>query len=67
MGFSGCGEWQLVFVVAHGLLIAVVSLVHGLLGTRASVVAVLRLWSTGSIVVVQGLTLWHVGSSQIRD
>ena len=30
--FSGCGEWGLLFVVVHGLLIAVASLVvkHGL-------------------------------------
>ena len=25
--FSGCGEWGLLFVVVHGLLIAVASLV----------------------------------------
>ena len=29
--FSSCGEWGLLFVVVHGLLIAVASLVeHGL-------------------------------------
>ena len=31
-GFSSCGEWGLLFVAVHGLLIAVASLVaeHGL-------------------------------------
>ena len=30
--FSSCGEWELLFIVVHGLLIAVASLVaeHGL-------------------------------------
>lgn len=53
----------------HRLLPAVASLVEErrLYGTRASVVAALRLSSTGSIVVVQGLVpLWHVRSSQTR-
>ena len=36
--FSSCGEWGLLFVVVHGLLIAVVSLAveHGLQSTGFS-------------------------------
>ena len=52
--------------VVCGFLIAVASLVveQGLRGTQASVVAALRLQSTGSIVVAQRLScLWHVRSS----
>ena len=43
--FSSCGRRGLLFVVVHGLLIAVVSLVaeHVALGTRASVVVACRL------------------------
>ena len=51
------------------LLIGVASLVaeHELWGTRASLVVVRRLYSTGMIVVVPGLTSYgHVGSSWIR-
>ena len=38
--FSGCGEWGLLFVAVHGLLIVVASLVeeHQALGWQASVV-----------------------------
>ena len=38
--FSSCGEWGLLFVAVHGLLIVVASLVveHGLLSVQASVV-----------------------------
>ena len=38
--FSSCGEWGLLFVAVHGLLIAIACLVaeHRLLGERASVV-----------------------------
>ena len=62
--FSSCGEQGLLFVVVHGLLIAVASLVaeHGLqehrlnsCGMRAQ-----QLWCTRSAAP------WHVGSSQTR-
>ena len=48
--FSSCGEWRLLFVVVHGLLIAVASLCCGAwdLGTRASVVAARGLSSCSS-------------------
>ena len=47
---SSCGEWGLLFVVVHGLLIAVASLCCGAraLGAQASVVVALRLRSCGS-------------------
>ena len=46
--FSSCGEWGLLFVAFHGLLIAVAPLVgeHGLWGAR----------STGSVVVAYRLS-----------
>ena len=42
--FSGCGEQELLFVVVHGLLIAVASLVAEGFSFRW----LLLLWSTGS-------------------
>ena len=49
-GLSSCRKWGLPFVVVHGLLIAVASLVveHGLLGERVSVIAVGGLSSCGT-------------------
>ena len=44
--FSSCGEWGLLFVAVHRLLIAVASLVA--VGAWASVVAAHRLSSCGS-------------------
>ena len=48
--FSSCGEWGLLFVAVHGLLIAVASLCWGAraLGAWASVVAARGLSSCGS-------------------
>ena len=48
--FSSCGEWGLLFVAVHGLLIGVASLVaeRGLQGARSSVVVARRLSSCGS-------------------
>ena len=43
--FSSCGEWGLLFVVVHGLLVAVVSLV-----------AEHKLWVQASVVVAGGLS-----------
>ena len=63
--FSSCSERGLLFVVAHGFLIAVASLVaeHGLqarwlqqLRHVGSVVVTRRLQSTGSVVVAHGLS-----------
>ena len=68
-GVSLVGESRAYSLVAvRGLLIAVTSLFgeHRLQGTRASVVATLRLLSMGSVVAVHGLSL-HVQSSQTRD
>ena len=50
--FSSWGEWGLLFVVVHGLLIAVVSLCCGAqaLGAKASVVV-----ACGLVVVAHGL------------
>ena len=47
--FSSCGEWGLLFVVVHGLLIAVASRCGaGALGMQASVVVARKLSSCGS-------------------
>ena len=48
--FSSCGEWELLFFVVHGLLVAVTSLCCGAwaLGTQASVVVARGLSSCGS-------------------
>ena len=47
--FSSCGKWGLLFVVVHGLLIAVASRCGAwALGTRASVVVARGLSSCGS-------------------
>ena len=49
--FSSCGEWGLLFIAVHGLLIAVASLVaehKSALGERTSVVVAHRLSSCGS-------------------
>ena len=63
--FSSCGEWGLLSVAVRGLLIAVASLVgeHGLqacgpqqLRHAGSVVVARGLQSTGSAVVVHGLS-----------
>ena len=61
--FSSCSKWGLLFVVVHGLLIAVASHCSGFscygaraLGTRASVVVAHGLQSTGSVVVAHGLS-----------
>ena len=57
--FSSCGgQGDDSLFAVHRLFIAVASLVapHGLWGRKASVVAALRLWSTGSVVVVHGLS-----------
>ena len=63
--FSSCGEQGLLFIVVHGLLIAVASLVvehsfqaHRLLQLRhvGSVVVARRLQSAGSVVLVNGLS-----------
>ena len=63
--FSSCGEWGLLFVELHGLLIAVASLVaehrlqaHGLqqLWHMGSVVVARGLQSTGSVVVAHQLS-----------
>ena len=43
--FSGCGEWGLLFVAVHGLLIGVACLCCG---ARASVVVACRLSSCGT-------------------
>ena len=67
--FSSCGERGLLFVVVHGLLIAVASLVaeHGLQAHRLQ-----QLRLTGSRAQAQQLWLTglvaprHVGSSQTR-
>ena len=51
--FSNCREWGLIFVVVHGLLIAVASLVaeHRLQAHRLQ-----QLWHVGSVVVAHGLS-----------
>ena len=63
--FSSCGNWGLLFVAVHGLLIVVASLatehglqVHGLqqLWHLDSVVVARGLQSTGSVVVAHGLS-----------
>ena len=48
--FSSCGEWGLLFVAVHGLLIVVASLCGGAqaLGAQASVVVACGLTSCGS-------------------
>ena len=47
--FSSCGEWGLLFVVVHGLLIVVASRCRArALGARASVVVVCGLSSCGA-------------------
>ena len=56
--FSSCGEQGLLFIVVHGILIAVASLVAGAraLSTRASVVVahgLQKLWLAGSIAQAQ--------------
>ena len=54
--FSSCGEWGLLFVVVHGLLIVVASFVaeHGFQGHGLQ-----QLWHVGSVVVACGLQqLW---------
>ena len=58
MGFL-CGEWGLLFLAVRGLPIEVASLLVelGLQGTQVSLVTALRLWSTGSVVVVLGFSL----------
>ena len=50
--FSGCGEWGLLLVAMHRLLIAVTSVVaeHGLQARGLQ-----QLWHTGSVVVACGL------------
>ena len=57
--FSSYGEWGLLFILVHGFLIAVASLVveHGLLGVWDSVVAACGLSTCGS------RALDHVGFS----
>ena len=69
--FCRCGEWGLLFVVVHGLLIAVSSLVgeHRLQSMQASVDAAhglsscstwaYQLWHAGSRAQAQ--QLWHTG------
>ena len=53
--FSSCGEWELLFVAVHGLLIAVASLFaeHGLQAHGLQ-----QLWrqSAGAVVVAHGLS-----------
>ena len=67
--FSSCGEWGLLFVVLHGLLIAVASLVAEL-GLQAC--GFQQLWLAGSRAHAQSLWLTglvapqHVGSSWTR-
>ena len=71
--FSSCCERGLLFVVVHGLLIAVPSLVveHRALGARASVVVAHGLSSCGARALERRLSscgaLRHVGSSWTRD
>ena len=49
--FSSCGEWGLLFVVVHGLLIAVASRCGAwALGAWAQ-----QLWHVGSVVAACGL------------
>ena len=58
--FSSCGEWGLLFIAVHGLLIAVASLVaeHGLQACGLQ-----QLQHAGSVVLAHGLQqLWHMGS-----
>jgi len=55
--FSSGSEWGLLVLVVHRFLIAVAFLVqHGLQGTRASVVAALGHYSTGSTAVAHRLS-----------
>ena len=56
--FSSCSKQGPTVVVLHQLLIAGASLVseHGLYNAQASVVVVSRLWNTGSIIVMHGLS-----------
>ena len=55
--FSSCSKWGLLFVVVHGLLIVVSSLVaeHGLYACRLQ-----KLWHMGLVAP------WHVRSSRTR-
>ena len=55
--FSSCGEWGLLFVVVHGLLIVVASLVaeHEL-----QALGLQQLWHVGSVVVAHGLSSYGV-------
>ena len=77
LGLCCCTGFSLVavnggysLVAVPGLLITLASLVkeHGLQGAQASAVVAPGLQSTGSVVVVHGLSCpWHVESSRIRD
>ena len=55
--FSSCGEQSLCFITVCGPPVAVASLVmeHGILGSQASVSAAPGIWSTGSVVVAEGM------------
>ena len=50
--FSGCGEWGLLFVAAHGLLFVVASPTAE---CRLQALGLQELWPTGSAVAVRGL------------
>ena len=51
--FSSCGEWGLLFVAVHGLLIAVASLAAE---HRLQACGLQQLWHVGSVVVARGLS-----------
>ena len=55
--FSSCGEQRLCFIAVCGPPIAVASLVteHRISGSQASVSAAPGIWSTGSVVVAEGV------------
>ena len=65
--FSSCGEWGLLFVSVHRLLIAVALLVveHGLWGTQASVAAARGLSSCGTQAqLLRGM--WNLPGTGIK-
>ena len=51
--FSSCGKWELLFIVVHGFLIAVASLVWS---TGCGHIGFSTWWHTGSVVVEHGLS-----------
>ena len=70
--FSRCGQWGLLFVVVHGLLIFMTSLIEErrLQGMQTSVVAISGLQSTNLVVMTHGFScfsgMWVLPRSGIE-